>query len=71
MVSVRFSREEQKMGLMTGRASNLDQCPRCQSHVGDQKVCSCGMPTKNMSFAERSQYELEQYRAYKARQQAS
>jgi hypothetical protein len=59
------------MRLTTGHETGLDVCSRCQNHVGTEKICSCGMPTKNMSFAERSQYELEQYRAYKARQQAS
>ena len=35
--------------------------------LGTAKLCSCGKATANMSFAERTEYELEQYRAYKAR----
>ncbi len=43
------------------------RCSSCGSPVGTTKVCSCGKPTPNMSFAERTEYELEQYKAYKAR----
>jgi hypothetical protein len=59
------------MRLTTGR--NFDAgalCPRCEAHIGEEKFCRCGAPTINASFAERTQYELEQYRAYKAQQSA-
>jgi hypothetical protein len=42
-------------------------CSSCGSAIGQATVCSCGKPTANMSFAERTAYELEQYKAYKAR----
>jgi len=47
------------------------QCSGCGVPVGAQKVCSCGKATPNMSFAERTEYEVQQYRAYKARAVAS
>jgi len=43
------------------------RCSGCGSPVGTAKICSCGKATPNMSFAERSEYELDQYKAYKAR----
>ena len=43
------------------------RCSRCGSPIGQATVCSCGKATANMSFAERTAYELEQYKAYKAR----
>jgi len=43
------------------------RCTSCGSPVGQTHVCSCGKPTANMSFAERTAYEVEQYKAYKAR----
>ena len=43
------------------------RCSSSGSPVGTAKLCSCGKATANMSFAERTEYELEQYRAYKAR----
>ncbi len=42
-------------------------CASCGSPIRDATVCSCGMATPNMSFAERTAYELELYKAYKAR----
>ena len=46
-------------------------CSTCGVPVGTQKICSCGQATPNMSFAERTEYEVQQYRAYKARAVAS
>ena len=43
------------------------RCSSCGSPIGQATVCSCGQATPNMSFAERTAYELEQYKAYKAR----
>ena len=43
------------------------RCYSCGNPVGNEKVCRCGAGTPNMSFAERSAYEVEQYKAYKAR----
>ena len=42
-------------------------CSSCGAPIGTQKICSCGKATPNMSFAERTAYEVEQYKAYKAR----
>ena len=47
------------------------RCSSCGIAVGEEKVCSCGKATPNMSFAERTEYEVQQYRAYKARVVAS
>jgi hypothetical protein len=47
------------------------RCSSCGSPFGDEKVCSCGKATPNMTFDERREYELQQYRAYKARVVAS
>ena len=43
------------------------RCSSCGSPIGQASVCRCGQATPNMSFAERTAYELEQYKAYKAR----
>ena len=43
------------------------RCSSCGSPIEQAAVCSCGKATPNMSFAERTAYELEQYKAYKAR----
>jgi hypothetical protein len=46
-------------------------CTRCSAPVAEgQKVCECGRPTLFMGFKERAAYEVEQYRAYKARDAA-
>jgi hypothetical protein len=47
--------------------SHGPRCSSCGSPIAQDTVCSCGKATPNMSFAERTAYELEQYRAYKAR----
>jgi hypothetical protein len=47
------------------------RCSSCGTPYGDEKICSCGKATPNMSFNERAAYELEQYKAYKARAVAS
>ena len=46
-------------------------CAGCNHVLGSEKVCSCGKATPNMSFDERREYEVQQYRAYKARVVAS
>lgn len=46
-------------------------CASCKHVIGSEKVCSCGKATPNMSFAERTEYEVQQYKAYKARAVAS
>jgi hypothetical protein len=47
---------------------NASVCTRCYAPVADgQKVCDCGKATANMSFKERTEFELEQWRAYKSR----
>jgi len=51
--------------------ATIVRCSSCKSVIGGEKVCSCGQATPNMSFAERTEYELQQYRAYKARVVAS
>jgi hypothetical protein len=43
------------------------RCSSCGSPIGEATVCSCGKATANMSFEERTEYELAQYRAYKER----
>ena len=55
----------------TDQTPTGQRCSSCGVPVGTQKVCSCGHATPNMSFAERTEYEVEQYRAYKARAAAS
>ena len=56
---------------MMNRAKNENlggpHCSKCGSPVGQASLCSCGKPTANMSFAERTAWEVEQYKAYKAR----
>jgi hypothetical protein len=59
-----------EMRLTTGREFDARICARCESRVGDEKFCRCGAPTAHASFEDRSKYELEQWRAYKAQQSA-
>jgi hypothetical protein len=53
------------------QTAKIVRCSSCHSVIGGEKVCSCGQATPNMTFAERTEYELQQYRAYKARVVAS
>ena len=53
------------------QTAKIVRCPSCNAVIHGEKVCSCGHATPNMSFAERTEYELQQYRAYKARVVAS
>ena len=53
------------------QTAKIVRCSSCHSVIGGEKVCSCGQATANMTFAERTEYELQQYRAYKARVVAS
>ncbi|MGH2651229.1 MAG: hypothetical protein ACRDHK_08475 [Actinomycetota bacterium] len=47
---------------------NFETCQRCQSALKEgQEVCgSCDTPTRFMSFKTRAEYEVEQWRRYKA-----
>jgi hypothetical protein len=58
-----FSRENETV--------KVGRCPSCNHVIGSEKVCSCGKATPNMSFAERTEYEVQQWKAYKARAVAS
>jgi hypothetical protein len=51
--------------------ASSDRCFSCGRPIDGEKVCRCGAGTENMSFAERTAYELEQYKAYKAAKTAS
>jgi hypothetical protein len=53
------------------QTAKVVRCPSCNSMIGSEKLCSCGQATPNMTFAERTEYEVQQYRAYKARVVAS
>jgi hypothetical protein len=55
----------------TNGSYDPNRCAQCGHAVGKKSVCSCGAATANMSFAERSEFELEQWRAYKARESVS
>jgi len=56
------------MARATQSVTNLETCERCQNLLeAGQEVCaSCGKPTKYMSFKQRAQYEVEQWRRYKS-----
>jgi hypothetical protein len=56
---------------MRDKTQTATRCSSCQSVIGSEKLCSCGQATPNMTFAERTEYELQQYKAYKARVVAS
>jgi hypothetical protein len=49
---------------MFGRKRVKELCPSCDRtlHEG-QKVCACGTATHYMDFAERTQHEVQQWRA--------
>ncbi|MCA1833542.1 MAG: hypothetical protein ABR548_01280 [Actinomycetota bacterium] len=55
---------------MFGKKKGGDECHSCgrSLHEG-QKVCRCGTATAMMTFEERIQYEVEQWRT--TRQQAT
>jgi len=53
------------------QTAKVNHCSSCNRPIGAEKVCSCGQATPNMTFAERTEHELQQYRAYKARAIAS
>ena len=51
---------------MFGKKSKqeTDICSSCDKPVkSGQKVCGCGAATRFMDFTERTQYEVEQWRA--------
>jgi nitrate reductase cytochrome c-type subunit len=48
--------------------SSLERCTRCGDPVSEsQTVCTCGSPTRFMTFEERAAYEVAQWRAYQER----
>lgn len=56
------------MEMRSSKAPRQRACHSCQRALSaDQKICQCGAPTEHMSFAERAQWEVQQYRAYQAR----
>ena len=43
-----------------------DPCTSCDRVVKlGQKTCSCGAPTRYMDFSERTDYEVQQWRAHR------
>lgn len=47
-------------------------CSSCQRQLDDDaKICSCGVATDRMSHEERNAYEVERWRAYRARVEAT
>jgi hypothetical protein len=52
---------------MFGKKKPQEICSFCDHPVkAGQKVCSCGQATRHMDFSERAEYEVEQWRAYRA-----
>lgn len=53
---------------MFGKKRIAETCSSCDRAIRQgQKVCACGTATRYMDFAERTQYEVEQWRAYRQR----
>lgn len=53
---------------MSRQAPPSGICFSCQSAIVEgQKFCGCGRPTHNVTFAERTEWEVEQWRAHKER----
>jgi hypothetical protein len=49
---------------MFGRKRVKELCPSCDRSLHEgQKLCACGTATHYMDFAERTQYEVQQWRA--------
>jgi hypothetical protein len=49
--------------------AKVQHCHQCQRELSaQQKTCACGEATGRMSFAERTAWEVQQWRAYKSRQ---
>ena len=56
---------------MFGKKQIKNLCHSCDRPLRDgQKVCSCGSATHYMTFAERTDWEVQQYRMYQQRQSA-
>lgn len=54
------------MSGSNGNVGDVERCARCEALIKEsQELCSCGHPTRFMSFEARKQYEVEQWRAYK------
>ena len=44
-----------------------EACGSCERPLREgQKICACGSATLYMDFAERTQYEVDQWRRYRA-----
>jgi hypothetical protein len=57
---------------MFGKKQYKELCHSCDRPLdAGQKVCRCGSATHYMTFAERTQWELEQYRNYQQRATAA
>jgi hypothetical protein len=51
---------------MFGKKRVKELCPSCDRAIQEgQKVCACGTATHYMDFAERTQWEVEQWRSYR------
>jgi hypothetical protein len=51
---------------MFGKKRAKEQCHSCDRAIHEgQKVCACGSATHYMTFTERTQWEVEQYRAFR------
>ncbi len=56
---------------MFGKKHAKEHCHSCDRAIdAGQKVCGCGSATHYMTFSERTQWELEQYRNYLQRSTA-
>lgn len=57
---------------MLRRKPVTDACNSCERPIRDeQKVCACGTATRYMTFSERTQYEVQQWRRYRERAAAT
>jgi len=55
------------IGLIGKKRSN-EACSSCNRTIKEgQKVCECGTATRFMDFKERAEYEVNQWRSYRAR----
>jgi hypothetical protein len=50
-------------------ARDLNQCTRCGELITERRtLCTCGTPTRWMTFEERSRHEVEQWRLHQQKQ---
>lgn len=53
---------------MFGKKKSSEPCQACDRPIREgQKVCACGSATRYMDFFERTEYEVQRWRAYQAR----